>query len=421
MQKRVLIYLFIVTAVVFSFSYAQAALYFLPRYQGSIQKEREKTEISCENFGGVSKGANQVCSGRFERAGLVCYKSCECASGYKLSGEKCVLKTCSDYDYLASKDATKSCTEKTPRTGLTCYSCVACNTSVYKYKCSGDLNATKQSGTVCNSLYDKCSCVTNASWNATSGKCECNTNYKVSGTSCVLKTCSDYGYLASSDSTKSCTSKTPRTGLTCYSCTDCDSSYKYNCSSITNASSGSGSACGGKYQKCTCKSGYYWSSGSCVKSCTPLNCNSGSNCKDENGKAAACTMAGSVLEGVETYSSCASTNCDSEGYKSGYRATKCKTDKDGWTLTEGLCSCKVGEDYKYTSSDCANASCSLGCNDKYKFNSCNDGYKEQDTTGICPRPVSTDCVELGYVETSCFDGKITIKCPYDSSKCFCMS
>ncbi len=416
MQKRVLIYLFVVTAVIFSFSYAQAALYFLPRYQGSYGLRSQdggrdgvcssSYQYKCTGTG-YSGGKGTSCGGK--------YQSCICSSDYKWSGGKCISKTCSDYGYLASKDATKSCTEKTPRTGLTCYSCTGCDTSIYKYSCSGSLNATTQSGTACNSLYDKCSCVTNATWNATSGKCECKTDYKVSGTSCVLKTCSDYGYLASSDSTKSCTSKTPRTGLTCYSCTDCDSSYKYNCSSISNASGGDGSSCGGKYQKCKCGSGYYWNNGSCSKSCTSLNCNSGSNCKDENGKAAACTMAGSVLEGVETYSSCASTNCDSEGYKSGYRATKCKTDKYGWTLTDGLCPCKAGDDYKYTSSDCANASCSLGCNDKYKFNSCNDGYYAVNI-GSCST-IETECETLGYKETQC-SGK-GLKCPFgDKYSCF---
>ena len=275
MQKRNLSYLSIVVAGIFCFSYAQAALHFLPRYQGSYGARSQEGgrdgvcsssyQYTCSGTG-YSGGKGTSCSGK--------YKSCNCETNYKWSGGKCVLKGCSDYGYLASKDTTKSCTEKTPRTGLTCYSCTGCDTSVYKYSCSGGINATTQSGTACNSLYDKCACVDNATWNATSGKCECNTDYKVSDTSCVLKTCSDYGYLASADSTKSCTSKTPRTGLTCYSCTDCDSSYKYDCSSIMNASGGDGSSCGGKYQKCKCNSLYSWNNGSCVLNCTRNSCSS---------------------------------------------------------------------------------------------------------------------------------------------------
>ena len=47
----------------------------------------------------------------------------------------------------------------------------------------------------------------------------------------------------------------------------CDSSYKYTCtySSSTHISGGFGTACGGKYKKCTCQSGYVWKKGSCQK------------------------------------------------------------------------------------------------------------------------------------------------------------
>ena len=83
MQKRNLLYLSILAAIIFCFSYAHAAIQFLPRYQGSYEGRvedggRDKVEVSCESFGGVTKGANQMCTGQFIRAGLTCYKSCSC-------------------------------------------------------------------------------------------------------------------------------------------------------------------------------------------------------------------------------------------------------------------------------------------------------------------------------------------------------
>ena len=44
----------------------------------------------------------------------------------------------------------------------------------------------------------------------------------------------------------------------------CPSTYKYTCTG-TGYSGGVGTACGGKYTKCTCKSGYEWKDGSCQK------------------------------------------------------------------------------------------------------------------------------------------------------------
>ena len=43
--------------------------------------------------------------------------------------------------------------------------------------------------------------------------------------------------------------------------------FKYTCTG-TGYSGGSGDSCGGKYKKCSCKSGYKWDNGSCKKSCS---------------------------------------------------------------------------------------------------------------------------------------------------------
>ena len=207
MQKRVLIYLSVATAVIFYFSYVQAAIQFLPRYQSS----------------------------------------------YGIRDNKCA--------------------------------------SSYKYSCRGT-GYSGGKGTSCGGKYQSCNCTS---------------NYKWSGGKCISKTCSDYGYLASKDTTKSCTEKTPRTGLTCYSCTNCDSSYKYDCSSISNASGGDGSSCGGKYQKCTCQSGYYWDNGKCVKSCSSV-CSKGSlsvSCSKNQLKYAVATT-----DCGETCYSCRNKTCE---------------------------------------------------------------------------------------------------------------
>ncbi len=52
---------------------------------------------------------------------------------------------------------------------------------------------------------------------------------------------------------------------TAQTCTpQCSSGYQYTCTG-TGYSGGSGTACNGLYEACTCSSGYYWSGESCVK------------------------------------------------------------------------------------------------------------------------------------------------------------
>ena len=85
MQKRNLLYLSILAAIIFCFSYAHAAIQFLPRYQGSYEGRvedggRDKVEVSCEVFGGVEKKEKQTCSGLFKLRNLTCYKECHCDS-----------------------------------------------------------------------------------------------------------------------------------------------------------------------------------------------------------------------------------------------------------------------------------------------------------------------------------------------------
>ncbi len=375
MQKRIFTFLFLIAIVLSYSTFAEAALQFLPRYQGgygSRTQQGGKDKVCSSSYkytcsgtgyaGGVGTSCNDL------------YPSCSCSANYKWSGGSCVLKNCSDYGYSASKDNTKSCEEKTPRSGLTCYVCTACDSSTYKYACSGGLNASTQgTSNKCGTNYSECSCVEHASWNSSSGKCECGSDYKAGTTSCTLKTCEDYGFSATEDTTKNCTKQTPRSGLTCWNCSACTGTL-YDCSSITNASGGSGTACGGKYPQCTCKSGYFWDNGKCTLSCTPKACTGETSC---NGKA--CTIfrptaiaaATDLGTGIGTYEVCTPKNCSGDSYQYGYLPTGCAAGYAGYGI------------------------------------------------GTCPAPFSTDCATLGYKWDSCDSGKETLKCPFNMAKVFC--
>ena len=98
-----------------------------------------------------------------------------------------------------------------------------------------------------------CSC------GAKSGTCYKETHsHSYTCTSGYSTGCSN-GYSATASKKCSCGA----TSGTCYNC--CHSGYKYACSG-TGYSGGSGSACGGKYESCTCASGYSWNGSSCEKS-----------------------------------------------------------------------------------------------------------------------------------------------------------
>ena len=98
-----------------------------------------------------------------------------------------------------------------------------CDTSVYKYACTG--TDQKGSGQACDGKYKSCTCSNGKTWN---------------GKECV-----------------------------------CASSYKYTCNG-TGYAGGSGDECSGKYKSCTCASGYEWKNGNCQKEITQAewgNCN----------------------------------------------------------------------------------------------------------------------------------------------------
>lgn len=405
MQKHQLFFLSLLTSVFYFSLSAQASLQFLPRYQGGYSGHtqsggKDKVTVSCSSKGGVEKGINQTCSGPFSAGGKTCYKSCSCSAGYKMSGGSCVLKVCSDYGYQPYEDTSMSCEMISPRSGLTCYSCTSCNSSIYKYGCSGGLNSSYQgSYNKCGNNYSECSCVSNAGWIGSDGKCVCNSGYKQDGSSCILKTCSDYGFQSTNDTTKDCSEETPQSGLTCYNCQNCDSSYQYNCETINHADSGDGTACGGKYAKCKCKSGYFWDNGSCSLSCTP------------------CSSSEYPLSSQAATKATAYETCSCNGITK-YKVTACE---EGYAPTASGGGCKLTCTYKNTS--CSDAyeitdSCRVDGETFYKCELChrpggtaeglyycyhNDGSPETGTGGFVwtPTPeVSVVCGNKNY-RTSC--------------------
>ena len=110
-------------------------------------------ENACTNYTLDSCPTNGNCS-NCNKAGTIKYKLDSCKTNYKKSGNTCVLKECSDYDYVdsctaaCSGNSTVTCTQKTPRTGLTCYekTTTACGSS--KTCCSNSCEATTVSRTV---------------------------------------------------------------------------------------------------------------------------------------------------------------------------------------------------------------------------------------------------------------------------------
>ncbi len=79
---------------------------------------------------------------------------------------------------------------------------------------------------------------------------------------CAITDCSALGYTESSN-LGNCL-KCPFGNAWACPEEQCSPDYKYTCTG-TGYTGGSGKACGGKYQSCTCASGYEWKDGTCQK------------------------------------------------------------------------------------------------------------------------------------------------------------
>ena len=122
-----------------------------------------------------------------------------------------------------------------------------CDTSVYKYACTG--TDQKGSGQACDGKYKTCTCSNGKTWNGK--ECVCDSSYKYtcngtnespSGTSCDGKYKSCY-----------CSGAYDWDGSSC----SCSSSYRYTCTG-TNETGGKGTSCDGWYEQCSCTPPMEW-------------------------------------------------------------------------------------------------------------------------------------------------------------------
>ena len=276
---------------------------------------------------GYSSGSGASCGGK--------YKSCTCANLYDWNGSACVHThnyvcpsgyTTSNSGMIDPISAAKTCA--CGATSGTCYK----EGHSHSYTCTSGYSASCANG-YSGTASKKCSC------GATSGTCYacCASTYKYS--------CSGTGY--SSGSGTACSGK--YTSCNCSTqykwsgsaCSYCGDSYKYACSVSGNITGGSGTACGSRYTACTCKSPFTWSSGSCVCPSTYKY---------------ACTGTG--------YSSGSGTACNSK-----YTSCNCATN---YTWSGSACVCDSS--FQYACSGTGEAGSGTSCGGKYTACVCTSNY-----------------------------------------------
>ena len=333
-------------------------------------------KYSCSGTGYAS-GSGTACGGK--------YKSCKCSSYYSWDGSKCVHShsyVCPS-GYSASNEGMVNPTSTSKvcqlsgcsSTSGTCYK----ETHVHSYACASGYS------TSCSNGYSASSAKTcsHSNCSATSGTCYkcCADTYKY--------TCSGTGY--SSGSGTACSGK--YTSCNCSvqykwngsACAYCGDSYKYACSVSGNITGGSGTACGSRYTACTCKSPFTWSSGSCVcpstykYACTGTGYSGGSGTAC-NSKYTSCTCA--------TGYHWSGSACVAHSYScpSGYSASSSGMVTP--TSTSKVCSCGAtsGTCYKETHS--------------HSY-SCPSGYSASSSGMITPTSTSKVC-SCGATSGTCY-------------------
>ncbi len=375
MQKRNLLYLSIVAAVIFCFSYAQAALQFLPRYQGSYgtrnqEGGRDKIEVTCATYGGVEKDTNQTCTGQFSRAGLTCYKSCSCDKSkfqYTIASHQGDGKLC--------ESLSNACTDSA---GTSYSNCVLniCNVrnstwigesskasyTSNNYTCTSQETEGKD-GTcyvcACPSDWATGSCPTNAEDCSTCKAIDPYTESKFNLVSCKV------GYYKNGNSCTQCPAGSTCDGINKTLC-PAGSYSAAGASTCSQCPAGSYSAAGasicsqcqaGTYStagssKCLdCRAGTYSNAG--ASSCT--SCSAG---KYSSAKASYCNSCS-----AGTYSSAGASSCTScpAGKYSSSGASVCSTCPAGKYSSSGASYCKTCSAGKYSSSGASYCkTCSAG-------------------------------------------------------------
>ena len=295
-------------------------------WSGSACVCKSSFKYACSGTG-YSSGSGAACGGKYE--------SCSCANLYDWTGSACVHT----HSYTCPSGYTTSSTgmidpisaDKTCACGAKSGTCYKEGHS-HSYSCTSGYSASCSNG-YSSTASKKCSC------GATSGTCYacCASTYKYS--------CSGTGY--SSGSGTACSGK--YTSCNCSTqykwsgsaCSYCGDSYKYACSVSGNITGGSGTACGSRYTACTCKSPFTWSSGSCVCPSTYKY---------------ACSGTG--------YSSGSGTACSGK-----YTSCNCATN---YTWNGSACVCDSS--FKYACSGTGEAGSGTSCGGKYKLCVCTTNY-----------------------------------------------
>ncbi len=305
MQKRSLLYLSIVAAIIFSCSYAQAALQFLPRYQGSygVRSQsggRKDVSLSCASYGGVEKGTNQTCTGQFSAGGKTCYKSCSCDNlkfQYTIASHQGTGKLCASLS--------NACTDS----GGTYYSgCVLNNCNVRN---STWISESSKSSYTSNNY--TCTSQNTSGKDGTCYVCTCPSSWATGSCPANAASCS------------TCKAISPYT-VSKFNLVSCKTGYYKNGNSCTQCPAGS--YCDGT-NKTTCPAGSYSAAG--ASSCT--------QCQAGKYSAAGATSCTDCAAG--TYSTAGSSSClkCSAGTYSAAGASSCTTCSEGKYSTAGSSSC----------------------------------------------------------------------------------
>ena len=375
MQKRNLLYLSILAAIIFCFSYAHAAIQFLPRYQGSYEGRvedggRDKVEVSCEVFGGVEKKEKQTCSGLFKLRNLTCYKECHCDSSiyqYSILQHQGSGKLCASLS--------DPCTDKNGTLYASCVfnTCKAQNSEWIEDKertiyTEENYECNKQAFSSAEGDCYQCSCPESwAEGNCPSNSVDCEickaiSPYKIS--KYKLNSCKEGYYKEDSKclecpagsycdgiSKKNCPagSYSERNATTCKSCSAGTYSNE-GASSCTSCPAGKYSKAGAGYCN-ICSAGTYSNSG--ASSC--ISCPAG---KYSNAGAGYCNIcpAGKYSKAGASY-----CNICSAGTYSNSGASSCTTCASGSYSSSGASSClkcPEGQTSNSEHTDCITATCS---------------------------------------------------------------
>lgn len=337
MQKRVYIFLSLIAAAFFFSSFAEAALQYLPRYQGSYGARtqsggKDKVTVSCASKGGVEKGANQTCTGAFTAGGKTCYKSCYCDTSvykYTVASHQGTGKLCASLS--------NACTDK---------------------------NGTRYS--ICNE--NTCS-ATNSSWISENSKASYTSNKytcKAQGTAGKDGTC----YLCACPATWT-TGNCPENSLVCESC-KAISPYTES-----------------KYNLTSCKLGYYRDGAKCTLCPAGNFCNGTGkfNCLPGSyapAGASSCTQCPAGQYSAAGATSC--TNCKAGTYSVAGSST-CTECNAGTYSAAGAAKCTTCSDDKYSTK--GSSSC-ISCSPK-KANSTHSGCVDCATSADCTKVSGGTC------------------------------